>query len=180
MPDPADLNAPVALRPVQLEDWPRIHEWSQRPDVTQYQAWGPNTAAETRSFVEAAVLAASDRPQKRHALTIVAGDLVVGLIEVTIRDSPEGVAEFGYAVHPDHWGQGFATAAARLALDYAFGSLQMVRVEATCDPTNAASVRVLEKIGMHLERTLRRHTWLGDRWRDTHVFSLLAEEWAAR
>ena len=148
MPDPADLNAPVALRPVQLEDWPRIHEWSQRPDVTQYQAWGPNTAAETRSFVEAAVLAASDRPQKRHALTIVAGDLVVGLIEVTIRDSPEGVAEFGYAVHPDHWGQGLATEAARAVADWTFANTDVAHLIAFTHPQNYGSQRVLERVGM--------------------------------
>ena len=180
MVDPAQPSAPVALRPVQLEDWPRIHEWSRRSDVTQYQAWGPNSAAETRDFVVSAVQAASDRPQTRHVLTIVIGDRVVGLVEMTVHGVPAGVAEFGYAVHPDHWGQGIATAAARLALDHAFGALEMLRVQATCDPTNVASVRVLEKLGMRLEGTLRENIWLGDRWRDTHVFSILAPQWAAR
>lgn len=38
----------LRLRPVQLHDWPTIHEWAGRADVTQYQAWGPNRAVETR------------------------------------------------------------------------------------------------------------------------------------
>ena len=180
MPDPAPVSGAIALRPVQLEDWPRIHEWSRRSDVTQFQAWGPNSAAETRAFVVSAVHAASDRPQTRHVLTIVIGDLVVGLVEMTVHGVPAGVAEFGYAVHPDYWGQGIATAAARLALDHAFSALKMLRVQATCDPANVASVRVLEKLGMRLEGTLRHNIWLGDRWRDTHIFSMLAREWTAR
>ena len=169
-------SAFVALRPVRLEDWPRIHEWCRRSDVTQYQAWGPNSAAETRAFVVSAVHAASDRPQTRHVQTIVIGDLVVGLVELTVHGVPARVAEFGYAVHPDHWGRGIATAAARLALDHAFGVLKVLRVQATCDPANVGSVRVLQKIGMHLEGTLHQNLWLGDRWRDTHIFSMLAPE----
>ena len=33
-----------------------------------------------------------------------------------------------------------------------------------------------EKLGMRLEQTIPHHIWLGCRWRDTHVFSVLAEE----
>jgi RimJ/RimL family protein N-acetyltransferase len=35
---------------------------------------------------------------------------------------------------------------------------------------------VLEKLGMHLDKTVHRHMLLGARWRDTHVFSLGTEE----
>ena len=59
---------------------------------------------------------------------------------------------------------------------FAFDELGMRVVTATCDTTNVASARVLEKLGMQLEQTIPHDVWLGRRWRDTHVFSLHAEE----
>jgi ribosomal-protein-alanine N-acetyltransferase len=119
--------------------------------------------------------AAAQRPRSRYVPSVVSGDRVVGLIDLSIRSRPLGAAEFGYAVH-DCWGQGIATAAGRLATDHAFRSLGIRTIHATCDATNIASVRVLEKLGMRPDATLRRHIWLGDRWRDTHVFSLPAPQ----
>jgi hypothetical protein len=113
--------------------------------------------------------AAAQRPRSRYVPSVVSGDRVVGLIDLSIRSRPLGAAEFGYAVH-DCWGQGIATAAGRLVTDHAFRSLGIRTIHATCDATNIASVRVLEKLGMRPDATLRRHIWLGDRWRDTHVF----------
>ena len=168
--------AAVCLRPVRLTDWPTIHEWARRPDVTQYQDWGPNRAVETRAYVLAAIEAAGELPQARHVLSVVQSDRVVGLVELTITDPGSGIAEVGYAMHPDVWGRGVATAAARLAVDFAFDRLAVHVVRATCDTANFASVRVLEKLGMQLEQTIPHHIWLGSRWRDTYVFSLRAAE----
>ncbi|KQV69597.1 hypothetical protein ASC64_07055 [Nocardioides sp. Root122] len=170
------LDAAVRLRPVHLSDWPTIHEWARRPDVTQYQMWGPNRAVETREYVLAAIRAASELPQVRHVLSVVARDRTVGLVELTVTDQGRGIADLGYAVHPRAWGRGVATAAARLAVRFAFDQLGLRIVHATCDTTNAASVRVLEKLGMRLEQTIPHHIWLGSRWRDTYVFSLRAED----
>jgi [ribosomal protein S5]-alanine N-acetyltransferase len=170
------LDAAVHLRPVDLSDWPTIHEWARRSDVTQYQEWGPNRAIETREYVLAAIGAASELPQVRHVLSVVERDRVVGLIELTVTDPGPRIADLGYAVHPNASGRGIATAAARLAVRFAFDQLGFRMVHATCDTTNAASVRVLEKLGMRLEQTIPHHIWLGSRWRDTHVFSLRAED----
>jgi RimJ/RimL family protein N-acetyltransferase len=47
------------------------------------------------------------------------------------------------------WGRGYATEAARAVRDFAFGDLGMQRLIAIIDPSNIASIRVAEKIGMH-------------------------------
>jgi len=60
----------VDLRPVRLADWPTIHEWARRPDVTQHQRWGPNRAVETREYVLAAIEAARQVPQARHVFSV--------------------------------------------------------------------------------------------------------------
>ena len=84
-------GADVHLRPVRLADWPTIHEWARRDDVTQYQAWGPNRAVETREYVVAAIEAAHQLPQVRHVLSVVQSDRVVGLAELTVIEAEGGV-----------------------------------------------------------------------------------------
>ena len=69
--------------------------------------------------------------------------LVEGVLEV----------ELAWAVHPDHWGQGYATELAAPARDLAF-SRGLKSVVAFTLPTNTASRRVMEKLGMTFERDI--------------------------
>lgn len=60
-------------------------------------------------------------------------------------DGPE--IELGYRVGRAHWGRGYATEAARLARDHAFGVLGVERLVAVSYPENVVSRRVLAKVG---------------------------------
>ncbi len=56
--------------------------------------------------------------------------------------------ELGYTLAHAAWGRGYATEAARLVLRWAFAGLRLPRVVAVADPGNAASLHVLDKLGM--------------------------------
>jgi RimJ/RimL family protein N-acetyltransferase len=56
----------IALRPIDLDDWPAVHEWASTLEGCRYQAWGPNTPAETMAFVAQAVSQWSHQPQDRY------------------------------------------------------------------------------------------------------------------
>src|SRR5471030_1919143 len=56
-------------------------------------------------------------------------------------------ATLGYRIGEQYVGRGYASRAVALALEQAFGALELWRVEAACRPENAASVRVLERNG---------------------------------
>jgi RimJ/RimL family protein N-acetyltransferase len=60
--------------------------------------------------------------------------------------------EIGYRLARAHWGQGFATEAARAVRDYGFETLNLPRLIALIDPANTASIRVAEKTGLHHEK----------------------------
>jgi ribosomal-protein-alanine N-acetyltransferase len=80
---------------------------------------------------------------------------VTGLIGF-IRWEPEAAAaEIGFGIVQAMWGQGYMTEACRAVLDYGFADMGLRRIEARCQITNAASARVLEKIGMRREGTVR-------------------------
>ena len=80
-------------------------------------------------------------------------------------------------MHPEYWHRGYGTHIAVLAIEFAFADLGMHRVEATCDPRNIWSTRILERVGMTHKGTLRHTMELRDEWRDSHMFSILEEEW---
>ena len=66
-----------------------------------------------------------------------------------------------YALQPAHWGRGLATEAAAATLDWAFEHLDLEEVIGLARPDNAASRRVLEKLGLSYAGISERH--YGDR-----------------
>jgi RimJ/RimL family protein N-acetyltransferase len=56
--------------------------------------------------------------------------------------------DIGYRLLPAYWGAGLATEASQAAVDYGFQQLRLKRIIGLVDPQNAASVRVLEKLGL--------------------------------
>ena len=63
-------------------------------------------------------------------------------------------ADFGYILCPQLWGRGYASEAASAVVSWALAQPSIFRVWATCHPTNAASARVLEKVGLKFEAQL--------------------------
>jgi RimJ/RimL family protein N-acetyltransferase len=61
-------------------------------------------------------------------------------------------AEIGYFLEKEFWGQGYATEAALLVMDFAFTTLGADEVSAACDPCNHASARVMRRCGLIRDR----------------------------
>jgi ribosomal-protein-alanine N-acetyltransferase len=64
--------------------------------------------------------------------------------------------EVSYLFLPEHWGHGYATDGVRQALTYAFGTMGLRRVVAETQTANAASIRLLERLGFRLLRQVVR------------------------
>ena len=62
--------------------------------------------------------------------------------------------DIGYRLLPAYWGAGLATEAGRAVLDYGFVHLHLEEIIGLVDPANAASVRVLEKLGLMVDRIM--------------------------
>ncbi|XOV78248.1 MAG: GNAT family N-acetyltransferase [Aestuariibacter sp.] len=66
-----------------------------------------------------------------------------------------GEVDIGYRFFPEYWGQGLATEVSQLLLHYGRETLKLERIVGIVDTKNQASVRVLEKLGMVFEKTVR-------------------------
>jgi [ribosomal protein S5]-alanine N-acetyltransferase len=164
----------VVLRPFAAKDFDAIHAYASDPQVTRYSTWGPNDEAATHRFLDD-VMASQDVSDGAYRFAIAhrdSGELFGGC-NVTIVDAAHRRAEFGYVVSRAWWGQGLATEAAGLLKSFAFDSLGVHRLQATCHPDNIGSVRVLEKTGLTFEGRLRDHMLMRGRWRDSLLYAVV-------
>jgi [ribosomal protein S5]-alanine N-acetyltransferase len=85
-------------------------------------------------------------------------------------------ATLGYWMGERHAGKGSMTRAVRAIVPFAFGALRLHRLEAACLPQNAASIRLLEKVGFQREGLARGLVCINGRWQDHIVFALISED----
>ena len=74
-------------------------------------------------------------------------DDLLGFCGLRVFGNAEDV-EILYGVHPSHWGRGFATEASEAVLNFGFETCGLTKIYAGGDSPNAASFRVMEKLGM--------------------------------
>lgn len=122
----------------------------------------------------------SDGSETRVAITLLSdgplrGKLIGG---VGLRFSPaHSSAELGYWIGVPYWGNGYATEAARALLDYGFETLKLNRIFASHFKPNAASGRILRKLGMLHEGCQREHIRKWDQFLDSELYGMLRRDW---
>lgn len=111
---------------------------------------------------------------------LVLNDSAVGGINIRFKYD-HVVADMGWSIHRRLWGRGLTTEAGNAVVSAAFSTYSaLARIGATADERNVASHRVMEKIGMSREGTLRRNRIGRGECIDEAVFSILRSEWEAR
>jgi len=113
----------------------------------------------------------------RLALEGAADGVFLGWCGLTRWNPDFRSASMGYCLDHAAWGHGYATEAGRALLDWAFATLGLNRVQAETDTRNAASARVLEKLGFVREGTLREDCIVNHEVSDSWVFGLIRREW---
>ncbi len=96
-----------------------------------------------------------------------------------IRREPLQSANLGYYALAPFTGLGYMTEGVQLVLRQAFLRLKLHRIEASVQPDNAASIRLIVRSGFQEEGFSRRMVRIGGRWRDHLRFAILAEDWRA-
>ena len=172
----------VLLRPPRPSDYA---EWAElRGGSRDYlQPWEPAWAEDDLT-----------RPAYRRRLGVYAREMELGTAwplfvfdpeeealmgAITLSNIRRGVADMatlGYWIGQPFAGLGFGTQAVGTILRFAFGPLQLHRVEAACVPTNLASRRVLEKSGFQHEGLARAYLKINGLWADHLLFGVLASD----
>jgi ribosomal-protein-alanine N-acetyltransferase len=85
-------------------------------------------------------------------------------------------AAMGYWVAKSHAGRGITPTAVALVSDHLLTTAGLHRVEISIRPENAASLRVVEKLGFTEVGLARRYLHIAGDWRDHRIFQVLAED----
>jgi ribosomal-protein-alanine N-acetyltransferase len=101
------------------------------------------------------------------------GALLGGLALANVRRGVAQAGSLGYWVGAPYARCGYMTAAVRAMVPAAFEMLRLHRVEAACIPTNAASIRLLEKCGFQREGYARAYLCINGTWQDHLLYARL-------
>ena len=146
----------LILRPFQVEDAREMFEnWASDPEVTQYLTWLPHESVETtKESLKRWVEGYQNPLQFKWA--IVFNNEVVGSIDVVHLEEKLDAVEIGYALSRKCWGKGIMTEALIAVSRYLLEEAGCNRVCARHDVNNPASGKVMQKVGMTYEGTLRQ------------------------
>lgn len=162
----------LRLRPARPEDLNAIHAvlshreamrwWSTPPhdDIEQSRAWLQGMIANTAAGAADFVVEHEGR--------------VIG--KAGCWKAPD----VGYILHPDVWGRGFASEALSAVIDHVFAATDLDALNADVDPNNAASIRLLERLGF-VRTGEATATWhIGGQWMDSLYYGLERSRWQTR
>ena len=111
------------------------------------------------------------------AWVVLVDDEIAGQLNVAnILHGSVGSATIGYWIAKEFAGRNAIPIAVSLAIDYLFDELNLHRVEIDIRPENAASLRVVEKLGLRKEGLKERFIHIDGAWRDHLVFAVTKEE----
>jgi len=113
------------------------------------------------------------------AITIQETGELIGIIAIRVNKTFNR-GELGYWVGKPYWGQGYGTEAAKALLQYGFEELKLNRIYAQAFTTNPGSWRIMEKIGLTHEGTLRQHVSRFGEFYDLAQYGMLKKEYTAR
>jgi RimJ/RimL family protein N-acetyltransferase len=162
VPTPSSLfeTDRLTVRAWTHDDADALYDLYSRWDVARWLGAAPRaltSVEETAGLVDR--WSARSVPDPTYGVWCVSlratGTPVGTVLLVPLGDATAGEVEVGWHLHPDHWGRGYATEAARGALERGFGA-GLTDVLAVVNPDNERSQAVCRRLGMeHLGRSER-------------------------
>lgn len=174
----------LRLRAFEPADAPTFAAYRSDPDVARYQGWDtPYTLAAAQRFIAGMAEMTGPVPGEWVQIAVdhdgaLVGDVAVGL-------SADGrIATIGYTLAADAQGRGLASEAVGAVVDRLFGERGVHRVEASLDPRNLASARLVESLGFEREGVAVDAVWTAtDGWTDDARYGLTRDQhvaWSTR
>jgi [ribosomal protein S5]-alanine N-acetyltransferase len=139
----------LELRPFEASDAERVHSVYSDPEVMRHVGEGPVAdIATTRAMLADYVAHQREYGFSFWALIESASGALIGDAGLYLQKGSGPEVELGFTLGRPWWGRGYATEAGEACLAFAFDQVRLAEAVAVADLVNAASQRVLEKLGM--------------------------------
>ena len=170
----------LLLRRFRSGDLERFQAYRCDPEVGRYQGWSATDDAGAAAFLDTMATAQIGVPGEWFQIAIVdkaSGDLV-GDIGIGLSKDRTGAAEIGFSMAPTAQRQGLGAEAVTSVLALLFESGRVDVVEGITDARNIPSIRLLERVGLRLNRT--QETMFKGEMCTEHVYAMTQIHWNKR
>lgn len=169
------------IRPYRSDDLEPLLGMFGQADVSRYLNWEPMDREAATALLDRRL--GQTRIEKEDsglglAVADAKTDTFVGEVVLRLTSDVSRQGEVGWSIHPESQGRGYATEAAREMLRLGFEGFGLHRIVAECDPRNAASIKVMEKLGMRREAHHLDAMFLKGEWVGSMVYAMLESEWS--
>ncbi|MCB1677031.1 MAG: GNAT family N-acetyltransferase [Halioglobus sp.] len=137
-------------------DAPFILDLLNQPSFRQFIGdRGVRTLEDARNYIQKGPISSYERfGFGLFLVKLTEGDIPAGICGLLKRDTLPDV-DIGFAFLPQFWSQGYAYESAAAVLAHGKNTLGLKRIVAITQPDNAASIKLLEKLGLRFERMVR-------------------------
>lgn len=160
----------LELRPVRMADAGAFFDHARIPAVAKNAGFLPASLMETKAYLRRSTGEWRRSHPERMTYSIILRQHRQWIGSIELRWLNPGVGEIGFFIHPDQWGNGFATEAATAVVKWAFTKGKAHRLQGSCWTKNAASIRVMKKLGFRKEGILRGYARVGKQLQDDILF----------
>jgi [ribosomal protein S5]-alanine N-acetyltransferase len=174
---PVLAGACVTLRELELSDAPSLHAMLSAEEVARFISPPPTTVEGFERFIEWTHRERSAGRYLCFAVVPHGTNTTVGLFQIRALESSFATAEWGFALGSASWGTGMFVDGAQLALDFAFETLGVKRLEARAAVQNGRGNGALRKLGAVQEATLRQSFYRRGEYLDQVLWCVLADDW---
>lgn len=172
----------LVLRPPRATDVPELRR-VLRASAEHLRAWNPTAlpGEDPTSVTAVSRSIAIHRRAWRHGrdYPFLAFDGPTLVARVSLNNVVRGVfqsAHLGYWTNVERIDSGFATEAVERVVRFAFEEARLHRVQAAVMPTNARSLRVVQKLGFRHEGRSERYLFIGGAWQAHEIFARTRED----
>jgi ribosomal-protein-alanine N-acetyltransferase len=175
-------TARLRLRPLEDRDvddlWPLVSD----PDLPRMMIWAAHAdRSETRAYIQSTREALTRGAGATWAIEVdgrAAGTVGLGDIRFVHAALRVDRAELGYWIAPALRGAGLVTEAAQAVVRCGFETIGLHKITVHSLEANAASRRVIEKLGFRLVGRQEDDAWRDGRWWAMLSYELTAPEWS--
>ncbi|MBQ1820824.1 MAG: GNAT family N-acetyltransferase [Clostridia bacterium] len=165
----------LVLRAWTMEDAPALFDYAKNPLVGPSAGWNPHKSIEeSEEYLRFAI-----EQDETWAVTCKPDNRALGAVGLHAT-GVDTTRELGYVLHPDFWGKGIMTEAAKAVIRFGFTELKLDSIRVVHNVINHRSKHVIQKCGFRYDGTLRRNTRRVDgSLSDDCTYSMTREEWEA-
>jgi diamine N-acetyltransferase len=162
------------LRAIEREDIPTFVRWFNDPEVRHYlEMYLPMSKAEEEHWFEAYL---KDNTSRIFGIETEEG-VLVGNIGVTDLDWKNRTATLGIVIaEKEYWGRGYGSDAINALLGFAFGEMNLHRIQLSVYDFNERAMRCYEKCGFRHEGRAREAHYQNGRYHDSLLMAVLRRE----